>query len=120
VKLNCDARALRGAVLSARRRARGEHDGRLRSRSRHRSEAAEKGPALEPAVAWGRALASETKSNREKPCPKGAFLGLCEEGLIVGVRRGSYTRSVKNKRYAVNAVKALRDDPGLADNIRAL
>lgn len=71
-----------------------------------------------PPDAWNVAvkeLFSNSPSSQKKGCPKGAFLGLCEEGLIVGVPRGSYTRSDNNKRYAVDAVELLRREPGLAD-----
>jgi len=46
-----------------------------------------------------------------KGCPKGAFLGLCEEGLINGIPSGKYTRSHKNKSYAVKAVSILKNNP---------
>ncbi|GEJ56610.1 DUF6979 family protein [Anaeromyxobacter diazotrophicus] len=66
-----------------------------------------------PPEAWRRAVARtfESVSSQEKGCPQGAFLGLCEEGLVVGVPgapSGTYTRSVKNKQYAVAAVNILR------------
>lgn len=43
---------------------------------------------------------------QRKGCPKSAFLGLCDEGLIRGVSKGNYTyRSDSlNKAYAVQAV----------------
>lgn len=81
------------------------------------------GKAKSPREAWKMAAAvafPESDSSREKRCPMDAFLGLCEEGLVSGVPAGSYTRSVKNKRYAVEAVGTLRFDPSLADNARAL
>jgi hypothetical protein len=53
----------------------------------------------------------ETKSSQEKGCPKGTFLGLCEEGLIKGIPRGKYTRSEKNKNYALKAVSILKNNP---------
>lgn len=49
-----------------------------------------------------------TKSSQEKGCPKGTFLGLCEEGLIKGIPKGDYTKSVKNKDYALQAVEILK------------
>ena len=51
-----------------------------------------------------------------KGCPRGAFLGLCEEGLVNGVKPGNYCKSIKNKAYAVNAVKLLKKNPELAVN----
>jgi hypothetical protein len=71
---------------------------------------------LAPEIAWQRAVAfcfPNSVARREKGCPRGAFLGLCEEGLLRGVPRGEYTRSRKNKRYALDAVHALRRDPSL-------
>ncbi|QVY67113.1 hypothetical protein [Polaribacter sp. Q13] len=50
----------------------------------------------------------ETKSSQDKGCPKGTFLGLCEEGLVKGIPRGNYTKSVKNKEYALQAIEILR------------
>jgi hypothetical protein len=47
---------------------------------------------------------------RKKSCPKSTFLGLCEEGLIQDVPRGSYTRSHLNKEYALRALQLLKDD----------
>lgn len=40
---------------------------------------------------------------RRKGCPRGAYLGLCEEGLVKGVLPGRYTASKDNKYYAVRA-----------------
>ena len=50
----------------------------------------------------------DTKSSQEKGCPKGTFLGLCEEGLVKGIPRGNYTKSVKNKEYALQAIEILK------------
>lgn len=55
-----------------------------------------------------------------KGCPKGAFLGICEEGLVQGIRPGQYTRSKDNKRYAVEAIKALKETPSLTGDPDAL
>lgn len=52
----------------------------------------------------------ETKSSQEKSCPKNTFLGLCEEGLVKGIPKGNYTKSVKNKEYALNAVEILKNN----------
>lgn len=73
----------------------------------------------DPVQAWEQAAWSvfhHNPASRVKGCPKGAFLGLCEAGLVKGVRPGAYTQSVKNKAYAVRAVKLLRDRPTLADS----
>ncbi|TXD53640.1 MULTISPECIES: DUF6979 family protein [unclassified Polaribacter] len=50
----------------------------------------------------------ETKSSQEKSCPKNTFLGLCELGLVKGIPKGNYTKSVKNKEYALQAVEILK------------
>jgi hypothetical protein len=81
------------------------------------------GASRSPVDAW-RAAAEATfpksPSSAEKGCPKGAFLGLCENGLVLGAPKGTWTRSVLNKTYAVRAVAALHTDPGLLDRKRDL
>ena len=47
--------------------------------------------------------------------PRCAFLGLAEEGLVVGIPQGKYTNSADNKRYAIRAVELLRAQPHLSD-----
>lgn len=64
-----------------------------------------------PKDAWdeaARQIFPESESSRKKGCPKNAFLGLCEKGLIIGIKQGNYTKSVDNKRYAIEAVNVLR------------
>jgi hypothetical protein len=70
----------------------------------------EKDQAMDPRMAWDSAISSLTESewSIDKPCPKGAFLGLCEEGLIKGIPKGQYTKSLDNKNYALKAVKILQ------------
>ncbi|WP_279048376.1 DUF6979 family protein [Cedecea davisae] len=48
-------------------------------------------------------------SSRKKGCPRGAFLGLCEEGLIKGIPAGDYglKPASVNKYYAVKAADLL-------------
>lgn len=62
---------------------------------------------------WTRAAKEvfETKSSQDKGCPKGTFLGLCEEGLVKGIPKGNYTKSEKNKSYALKAVGILKSNP---------
>lgn len=75
--------------------------------------ALEKGPR----GAWSRAVARlfpKSPSSRDRGCPMCAFLGLCEEALVKSIPPGDYTESVKNKQYAVDAVRLLRLDPTLA------
>jgi hypothetical protein len=52
-------------------------------------------------------------TSQRKSCPRSAFLGLCELGLVKGVPSGSYTKSRLNKQYAIDAVKVLRSRPML-------
>ncbi|OWV29867.1 DUF6979 family protein [Halomonas campaniensis] len=73
---------------------------------------------LEPVSAWNRAVNEvfpNSPLSREKSCPRGAFLGLCSDGLVSGVPSGEYTLSKDNRRYAREAVKLLRKAPSLAD-----
>ena len=76
-----------------------------------------------PKDAWRRAaehIFPNQKSSQDKGCPRCAFLGLAEEGLIVGIPRGKYTNSADNKRYAIRAVELLRAQPSLSDTPRTL
>lgn len=47
----------------------------------------------------------EQPSSRSKACPRIAFLGLCEDGLVKGIAKGSYGVKDKsiNKKYAIDA-----------------
>ena len=49
-----------------------------------------------------------SKDSQDKGCPKGAFLGLCSEGLIHGIERGDYGTRSKNGDYAIRAVDILK------------
>ena len=69
-----------------------------------------------PNKAWDIAtseLFGKGTSSQMKVCPKNAFLGLCEEGLIKGVTQGNYTNSKKNKDYATRAVEYLIKNPDI-------
>jgi hypothetical protein len=48
-------------------------------------------------------------------CPKGAFLGLCERGLVRDIPPGEYTRSVSSSEIAFAALQQLRADPSPID-----
>jgi len=75
------------------------------------------GNANLPDDAWTEAVKMifpDSPSSQKKGCPKGAYLGLCEEGLVKGVPPINYTRSKKNKGYAVEAVRLLKCEPDLA------
>jgi len=72
------------------------------------------GSVKSPINAWKRdtgEIFSEGTSSQDKGCPRGAFLGLCEEGIITGIPAGNYTRSIKNKEYALKAVRLLKEEP---------
>ena len=80
------------------------------------AKAARNGAA--PQQAWkdeAKAKFPHQSASRDKGCPRNAFLGLAEDGLIVGVPSGQYTRSKLNKRYATRAVDLLRQKPHLAN-----
>ncbi|MCX4113272.1 hypothetical protein NQU91_11130 [Aeromonas hydrophila] len=69
---------------------------------------------LNPAEAWSLAVQMylPTHSGQVKGCPKGAFLGLCSDGRVKGIEEGNYTRSTKNRDYAVTAVEILKNRMG--------
>ena len=72
-----------------------------------------------PREAWESATSrifGKGTSSQVKGCPRNAFFGLCEAGLVKGIRTGSYTRSKVNKQYAVDAVSILRRQPKLAND----
>lgn len=48
-------------------------------------------------------------TSRKKSRPRGAFLGLCEEGLVKGIPAGNYGASKDDKTYAVGAVALLAE-----------
>ena len=58
--------------------------------------------------------------SQKKGCPKGAFLGLCEEGMVKGISAGSYSTSVHNKKYALRALSLLRSEPSFSGGAKAL
>ena len=81
------------------------------------------GSTSSPQDAWERATSEifgKGTPSQKKGCPKGAFLGLCEEGYVKGVPPGNYTNSTKNKRYAIQAVNLLRKDPTLSNDPKSL
>ncbi|MFO0798324.1 MAG: hypothetical protein U0804_12675 [Gemmataceae bacterium] len=78
---------------------------------------------LSPVDAWDRAttkLFGSGTTGQMKGCPRDAFLGLCGEGQVRGIPPGQYTRSKKNKTYALKAVELLAIKPELADEPGAL
>ncbi|SFS79196.1 DUF6979 family protein [Lutibacter maritimus] len=63
-----------------------------------------------PAEAWEIATLEifGESTSAIKSCPKSTFLGLCEDGLVKGISKGKYTKSAKNKAYALKAVQVLK------------
>lgn len=81
------------------------------------------GKAKSPSDAWEKAtikMFGQGTSSQKKGCPRNAFLGLCEEGLVKGIPSGNYTMSKKNKEYAIKAVKILQGAPKLSSNSKTL
>jgi hypothetical protein len=74
--------------------------------------------SLDPGVRWDSAMKklSISPNSQKKSCPKDIFLGLCEEGRVKGTPKGNYTRSKKNKAYAIRALEFLE---GGADPLSA-
>ena len=65
---------------------------------------------VDPVARWESAmqrLYPTSPTARKKGGPRGAFLGLCEEGLVKGIPAGRYTASKDNKAYAVRAAELL-------------
>lgn len=58
--------------------------------------------------------------SQKKGCPRGAFLGLCEEGLVRGISPGKYTESRDNKGYALQGLALLKRDPSFTKSPSAL
>ena|ERR1039458_5770989 len=78
---------------------------------------------ISPVKGWKLAATEvfpDSPSSQDKGCPRGAFLGLCEEGLVKRVAPGIYTRSRKNKKYALQAFDLLCADPSLSNDPKIL
>jgi hypothetical protein len=82
------------------------------------------GEAPSVRTAWDSAVTqhSDTPFSQAKGCPRDAFLGLCEAGLVKGVPPGNHgaPRENVNGRYAVEAYHLLKADPILASDKKAL
>ncbi len=77
----------------------------------------------DPIEAWKIAATQifpDSLSSQIKSCPRSTFLGLCEDGYIPNVAEGSYTRSQKNKEYAIKALELLKSNPGLLSDKNVL
>jgi len=72
----------------------------------------ESSAAVDPVARWQRAmerLYPTSPTARNKGCPRGAFLGLCEDGWVKGIPAGRYSASKDNKAYAVRAAALLSE-----------
>lgn len=79
----------------------------------------ESNQAATPQEAWEKAstnLFGAGTHGQKKGCPKGAFLGLCEEGFVRGIQPGNYTKSQDNKAYALQAAGLLVKDLSLSQS----
>ena len=67
---------------------------------------------ISPSARWKAAVETlypTSPTAQRKGSPRGAFLGLCEEGLVKGIPAGQYMASKDNKSYAVQAVALLAE-----------
>lgn len=67
---------------------------------------------VDPVARWKSAmevLYPTSLTAQKKGAPRGAFLGLCEEGLVKGIPAGHYSASKENKDYAVRAAALLAE-----------
>jgi hypothetical protein len=74
-------------------------------------------PKTTPPDSWALAIAHLTASaeSQRKGCPRSAYLGLCEAGLVHGIPTGKYlARASRNAEYAIRAANLLRSQPALA------
>jgi len=81
------------------------------------------GVAHGPNDAWTKAtkrMFPASADLQKKGCPRGAFLGLCNEGLITTVPAGSYSNPTKNGKYAVDAIAVLKNNRFLSSQPRML
>jgi hypothetical protein len=72
----------------------------------------------EPEQAWENAsieIFGKGTSGQKKSCPRNSFLGLCEDGFILGVEKGNYLKKAnsKNKAYAIKSIHLIKNDSSL-------
>ncbi len=74
------------------------------------------GEVSSPNEVWANVASKvfQNKSSRDKSCPKGAYLNLCESRVIVGIPAGTYCRSKKNIKYAIKAIGVLKKSPAMS------
>lgn len=78
--------------------------------------------ACSPKDAWNKAISriSQSESSRNKGCPRDTFLGICSVGEIPGIPPGNYSNSEKNATYGIDAIRFLRIDPSLKNDLKGL
>lgn len=69
------------------------------------------GEASTPRDAWNMAGGElfHRTTYFSKGCPRAAFIGLCEEGLIKGIPAGDYSAGEKNKKHTLKALQLLKE-----------
>ena len=81
------------------------------------------GECAKPEIAWNvavRKVFPSSASLRNKGCPKGSFLGLCNAGLVAGVKPGDYVKTSKNGLYAIDAATVLQKNKFLVSQPKLL
>ena len=81
------------------------------------------GKTKSPVEAWEKAtseLFGKGTSGQTKSCPRNVFLGLCEDGHVIGIEKGSYITYEKNKGYALEALRILENNPSFSDGPKEL
>ena len=80
-----------------------------------------------PDAAWNQALAEvysgeQLRNQLQHTCPKWAFAGLCNHGVVRGVPAGSCPAAADRRsgRYAVDALNAVRREASLLRDKRTL
>ena len=79
----------------------------------------QKNADIKPSEAWNKAayiFYPKSEAARKKSCPRSSFLGLCEKGLVCGVRPGSYLEKGReeNKKDAIKGLELLRQNCSLS------
>lgn len=81
------------------------------------------GKEKSPIDAWKSAtnhIFGEGNSSQSKSCPKDTFLSICETGSVKGIDVGKYTRSIKNRSYALKALDLINENSDYAEDPEAL
>ncbi|MGH9431517.1 MAG: DUF6979 family protein [Terriglobia bacterium] len=82
------------------------------------TELVSENPALSTQDAWDAAIkeCSDCIESQKKVCPRKAYLGLCEAGVVRGIQSGGFAGKSANGEYAVRAYELLLSDPSLVKN----